>query len=321
MRRFPMGISRIRCPRECQVKCIGSLRSSSVSPARTGDPMTGEPASAKPATIHADRDEPGRDNAMAAAQVFTQPPNVSDLFKTKFVPSPPLRNRINPCSNGATRPLAKRYRCRGFASTKLWRGVPQMMWYFDSCDANTMTQQVPCDGTRQLHANGFSNRTTNLHERPERYKPPSATCHETATANVVFSLPGLRGRHSKAAPQYRQGDDCGLPLHAIAIDRISLPARADMLGLRGRSDWNFRTLGRRMDDPGAAAALPALGNIRDRQCSGSAAAAWAVVHAMALRSLARRQRRHSGLNLEVLPMIRVTRLQRLNRDASKQAVR
>src|SRR5262245_23550136 len=49
-------------------------------------------------------------------------------------------------------------------------------------------------------------------------------------------------------------------------------------------------MGRRMDDAGAAVALPSLGDVGHRQYSGNNATRRALVPALALRPLARRQR-------------------------------
>src|SRR5579863_4445039 len=48
-------------------------------------------------------------------------------------------------------------------------------------------------------------------------------------------------------------------------------------------------MGRRMDDAGAVAALSSLGHFRHRQCSADEARGRAMVPALAVRALARRQ--------------------------------
>src|SRR5882757_4523979 len=103
-------------------------------------------------------------------------------------------------------------------------------------------------------------------------------------------MPALRRLDPTAAAQCRARPDLDLPAHAVAAGRLQLPASADLLGLWRRSDRAVRTVGRRMDDAGAAVALPALGHLRHRQCAIDAAAGRALVSALALRPLARRQR-------------------------------
>ena len=113
------------------------------------------------------------------------------------------------------------------------------------------------------------------------------------TAHEIFIDPvlhGLRQRGGAAAAQCGARDDLGLPAHSFAAGWFQLPPSADLLGLWRRGDRALRALGRRMDDPGAAVALSALGHLRDRQCSVDKARWRAMVSALAVRTLARRQR-------------------------------
>ena len=97
--------------------------------------------------------------------------------------------------------------------------------------------------------------------------------------------------YPSSAAQCRSRADLALSAHAVAAGRLQLPASADLLGLWRRGDRTFRIVGRRMDDAGADIALPALGHIRHRQRADNQAAGCTMVSAVALRTLARRQRR------------------------------
>src|SRR5436309_944582 len=81
-----------------------------------------------------------------------------------------------------------------------------------------------------------------------------------------------------------------VPSHAIAAGRFSLPPSADLFRLWRRSARALRAVGRRLDDFGAAAALPALGHVGHRQRAGTNASGRALVSAVAVRPLAWRQR-------------------------------
>src|SRR6202158_1517499 len=85
-------------------------------------------------------------------------------------------------------------------------------------------------------------------------------------------------------------DDLALPAHAVAAGRLQLPSPADLLGLWRRGDRALWAVGRRMDDPGAAVALPALGHFGDRQRAADQTAGRAMVSAVALWAVARGQR-------------------------------
>src|ERR1700736_5630239 len=100
----------------------------------------------------------------------------------------------------------------------------------------------------------------------------------------------LRRRGDAAAAQCRTRDDLDLPAHAVAVGRLQLPAFADLLGLWRRGDRALRAVGRRLDDIGAAVALPALRHIRNRQRAPDPSAGRALVSAVAVRAMARRQR-------------------------------
>src|SRR5258708_4875373 len=109
-------------------------------------------------------------------------------------------------------------------------------------------------------------------------------------AYEIFALSGLRRCFSATAAQCRTRDDLALPAHAVAAGRLQLPPSADLLGLRRRGDRALRTVGRRMDDPGAAVALPALGHFRNRQRAADETAGRAMVSAVAVWTMARGQR-------------------------------
>ena len=114
----------------------------------------------------------------------------------------------------------------------------------------------------------------------------------------ICRMSGLRGRGPAAAAQRRTRADLDLSPHAVAAGRLQLPASADLLGLWRRGDRTLRTVGRRMDDAGAAVALPALGHVRHRQraarqsrrardgiCRGATAAGAASTRRSATRTI------------------------------------
>jgi hypothetical protein len=113
--------------------------------------------------------------------------------------------------------------------------------------------------------------------------------HEAIIAGFT-ALSRLRRRGASSAPQCRAGNDLDLPAHAVAAGRVQLPPSADLLGLWRRGDRTVRVVGRRLDDPRAAIALPTLGHVRNRQRAANATARGAMVSAMAVRALARCQR-------------------------------
>jgi hypothetical protein len=99
----------------------------------------------------------------------------------------------------------------------------------------------------------------------------------------------LRPSSLKMAAPCRTRHDLGLPTYLIAADWLQLPAPAHLLRLRRRSNRTFRVVGGRMDDAGAAVALPTLGQFRNRQRAADETARRAMVSAMAVRTMARRQ--------------------------------
>src|ERR1700731_4762807 len=108
-------------------------------------------------------------------------------------------------------------------------------------------------------------------------------------------MSGLRYRGAAPAALRRACDDLDLPAHAVAAGGLQLPGSADLLGLWRRGDRALWAVGRRMDDAGAAVALPPLGYLGDRQCAADQTAGRAVVQAVAVRPMARRQRALSQL--------------------------
>ena len=107
-------------------------------------------------------------------------------------------------------------------------------------------------------------------------------------AYEILALCGLRRHGFANSAQCGTRDDLALPAHAVAAGRLQLPSPADLLGLWRRGDRALWAVGRRMDDPGAAAALPALGYFRNRQRAGETAGVGPLVLAVAIRALARR---------------------------------
>src|SRR5258707_6716355 len=111
------------------------------------------------------------------------------------------------------------------------------------------------------------------------------------TAHEAFPrLPRLHGGGAAPAAQCGTGFDLDLPPYPVAAGWLQLPALADLFGLCRRGDRAFRAVGRRMDDPGAIAALPALGHFGYRQRAPHKTARRAMVSAVAIRPVARRQR-------------------------------
>lgn len=123
-----------------------------------------------------------------------------------------------------------------------------------------------------------------------RPNPRTGFQQKAHEAFIVPLLPGLRQRRGAAAAQCGTRGDLDLPTYFIAAGRLQLPSFADLLGLWRRGDRALRTVGRRMDDAGAAVALSALGHLGNRQCSADKPPGRAMVSAMAVRTLARRQR-------------------------------
>jgi hypothetical protein len=108
-------------------------------------------------------------------------------------------------------------------------------------------------------------------------------------AIAVRALRGLFASRRTTAATGRPRDNLALSAHALAAGRLQLPASADLLGLRRRSDRAFWIVGRRMDDAGPAIALSAVRHLRDRQRAGDKTRWRALVSSVAVRTLARRQ--------------------------------
>src|ERR1700687_4632416 len=106
---------------------------------------------------------------------------------------------------------------------------------------------------------------------------------------TAFPLSGLRRHGPAPAAQCRACDDLDLPAHPLAAGRLQLPSSADLFGLWRRGDRAVRAVGRRMDDASAVITLPTLGRLGDRQCAADPTAGRAMVFAVAVRAMARRQ--------------------------------
>lgn len=68
-----------------------------------------------------------------------------------------------------------------------------------------------------------------------------------------------------------------------------MPASAHLLPVRGRGARSIWVMGRRMDDAGPVAALPAVGNLRPRLRAGCPVGAGTLVSSLALRAVAERK--------------------------------
>ena len=112
--------------------------------------------------------------------------------------------------------------------------------------------------------------------RPRRNKLP-------AVADFCRRAPRLAGRGLIKAYRYTLS-----PL--VGFHCRHLPTCSDYAD---QAIERYRPVGRRLDDAGAAAALPALGHARARFRARRVAAKGAVVYAVALRTLARDQSRPS----------------------------
>src|SRR5450432_656028 len=109
-------------------------------------------------------------------------------------------------------------------------------------------------------------------------------------AYEIFALCGLRRDGFANSAQCGTRDDLALPAYAVAAGRLQLPSPADLFDLWRRGDRALRAVGRRMDDAGAAVALPALGHVGDRQRAADQTTGRAMVLSLAFRAVARRQR-------------------------------
>ena len=120
-----------------------------------------------------------------------------------------------------------------------------------------------------------------------RANPRPSIQHAAHEAFIVLSR--LRRRDAAPASQCRARVDLDLPAYPLAAGWLQLPALADLFGLCRRGDRALWAVGRRMDDLGATVALPALGDIRDRQRAAHKTAGCAMVSAVAIWPMARRQ--------------------------------
>ena len=133
--------------------------------------------------------------------------------------------------------------------------------------------------------------------------PRSRLQHAAHEAFIIFfmAVPRLRRRGAAAAAQCGPRDDLDLPAHAVGAGRLQLPPSADLFGLWRPSDRAFRPVGRRMDDIGAAIAMPALGHLGNRQRAAGKTRGRAMVCAVAVRALAWRQRAASPARKTTAP--------------------
>src|SRR5947207_7255441 len=120
-------------------------------------------------------------------------------------------------------------------------------------------------------------------------KPGSPRIFVLLPHDLHITLSKLRPYDYAAATPGRARGNLDLPPHAVAAGRLQLQASADLLGVRRRGDRTLRIVGRRLDDAGAAVALPALGNLGHRQRAADETARRPMVSAVALRTMARRQ--------------------------------
>src|SRR5438477_1868725 len=104
----------------------------------------------------------------------------------------------------------------------------------------------------------------------------------SVTAPMARRPPGeSAARPSPRRP--RPGED--LPLHALPAGRLSLPAPAELFGIRRRGAGPLWPVGRLMDDARAPAALSSVGHLRHRPRTRDRAAGRAMVRTLALRAL------------------------------------
>jgi hypothetical protein len=107
-----------------------------------------------------------------------------------------------------------------------------------------------------------------------------------AAHEALIDLSRLRRSDAAPASQCRARIDLDLPAHPLAAGWLQLSALADLFGLCRRGDRALWAVGRRMDDLGAAAALPALGDVGDRQRAAHKTAGRAMVSAVAIWPMA-----------------------------------
>ena len=118
--------------------------------------------------------------------------------------------------------------------------------------ARLSNRKVPCSGTTQMCAS-------------EHGMPPMKN-------HVPQGF-----RLAATAARSRPRADLAVSAHAVTAGRLQLPASADLLGVWRRGDRAFRTVGRRMDDAGAAAALSSLRHVGHRPCAVEAPPAHAGI--------------------------------------------
>jgi len=133
-------------------------------------------------------------------------------------------------------------------------------------------------GVTQLHAGHGS----------VAWEPGKSALNIGHRAYEIFALSRLRRDVSATSAQRRARADLDLPANAVAAGRLQLPSSADLFSLWRRGDRAFWALGWRLDDAGAAAALPAVGYFGNRQCAADPATGRVLVFAVALRPMARR---------------------------------
>lgn len=91
------------------------------------------------------------------------------------------------------------------------------------------------------------------------------------------------GRSGARTAVLRPRNGQTLSLYCLAVDRVSLSASSNLLGLRRSGASASRALGWRLDDARALAALPSVGQFRSRFRAERFAVAGALVPALALR--------------------------------------
>src|SRR6516225_1761601 len=146
-----------------------------------------------------------------------------------------------------------------------WQSVAQLS------DAHS---SLPRNAQRRRCFGRGAGETPNVTTKPFRFQPAS---------------PALA-----PAAECRKGADLALPAHLVGAGGLQLPSPADLLGLCRRGDCPLWSLGWRLDDASTAVALPSLRHLGHRQRTSRCAAGGAVVPALALWTLARRQRTVTG---------------------------
>src|SRR4051795_7161913 len=129
---------------------------------------------------------------------------------------------------------------------------------------------------------------SSLHRNRAKPRPRSQqSAHEAISLRALFQ--SRRGR-APASTQIRPRADLALPPHALAAGWLQLPAPADLLHLWRRGNRTVRAVGRRLDDARAPAPLQPFRHLGHRQRAPHRTTGRALVLALALRPLARRQR-------------------------------